>query len=265
MLELGTDKLQARIERGIGFITLNNPERHNAVSLEMWRALGDVMEVFDADESVRVTVISGAGGRAFASGADISEFEQQRSNSVQRESYGEISQRGFRAVSNFSKPSIAMIQGYCLGGGLLLALATDLRFATAGSKFGVPATKLGLGYDYSGVAALARVVGPARTADLLFSARQLDAAEARESGLVNFVVPDGELATRVDDYARRVADNAPLTIRAIRASLRVYSRYAQLPDASSVEPLVKRCFDSEDYREGRRAFMEKRKPNFQGK
>jgi enoyl-CoA hydratase/carnithine racemase len=265
MLELGTDKLLARVERGIGFITINNPERRNAISLEMWRALGDAMAAFEADDEVRVAVLSGAGGRAFASGADISEFEQQRANSDQRKSYGEVSQRGYGALATFSKPSIAMISGYCLGGGLLLALAADLRFATEGSKFGVPAAKLGLGYDYPGVAALARVVGPARSADILFSARQLDANEAREIGLINFVVPETELATRVEEYARQVSENAPLTVRAIKASLRVYARQTQLADASSVEPLVSRCFNSEDYREGRRAFMEKRKPRFQGR
>jgi enoyl-CoA hydratase/carnithine racemase len=158
-----------------------------------------------------------------------------------------------------------MIRGYCIGGGLLIALAADIRFATAGSKFGVPAAKLGLGYDYSGVAGLARLVGPARTADILYSARQLDAAEALRCGMIEFLVEDGELESRVTDYATGITRNAPLTIHAVKASLQAYSRYSQRSDNAEVDALVKRCYDSEDYREGRRAFMEKRKPEFHGR
>lgn len=265
MLELGTDKLLARVTRGVGYVTFNNPDRHNAVSIEMWRALGDAMERLEADESVRVVVVAGAGGRAFASGADISEFERERDDAEQRARYGEIAQRGFRGLSACSKPVIALIQGYCLGGGLLLALAADLRFAGAGASFGIPAARLGIGFDYTGVAAVARAVGPARTADLLFSARRLDAAEALAAGLVQFVAADDRLVGDVEAYARQIADNAPLTLATIKASLRQFARYAQAPDTSSIDALVRRCNDSEDHREGRRAFAEKRKPVFQGK
>lgn len=265
MLELGTDKLVARVERGVGYIIFNNPARHNAVSLDMWRALGDAMEAFEADESVRVVVVSGAGGRAFASGADISEFDAERSTPAQRARYGELAQRGFRGLSASTKPVVARIEGHCLGGGLLLALAADVRFAAAGASFGVPAARLGIGFDYAGVASLARAVGPARTADILFSARRLDADEALSAGLVQFVVPPEELAQKVDAYAAQIADNAPLTLQAIKASLRVFARYTHTPDASDVEALVRRCNESEDHREGRLAFVEKRSPRFQGK
>jgi len=265
MLQLTTDKMLARVENGIGFVTFNNPERRNAVSLEMWRALGDILEAFDADDAVRVVVLTGAGGKAFVAGADISEFEAQRASSEQREAYGVVSGRGFSALSRCKKPVIAMIRGYCIGGGLLLALACDVRFATAASKFGVPAAKLGLGYDYPGVAALARLVGPARTADILYSARQLDADEALRSGLIEFVVDDAALEARVSEYAAAIANNAPLTIRAIKASLQAYARYTQRSDLADIEAQIRRCYDSEDYREGRRAFMEKRKPSFQGR
>jgi enoyl-CoA hydratase len=265
MIALNTDKVLCRVEAGIGWITFNHPERRNAVSLEMWRALGDAMEALEADEAVRVVVLTGAGGKAFVAGADISEFEAHRANSAQLESYGEISGRGFRALSACTKPVIAMIRGYCIGGGLVIALAADLRFATSASRFGVPAAKLGLGYDYPGVAALARLVGPARTADILYSARQLSADEALRCGLVEFVVEDGELEERVREYASAITENAPLTIRAVKASLKAYAGYTQLPAAAAVGPLVARCFDSEDYREGRRAFVEKRKPRFTGR
>ena len=264
-MQLKTEKMLARVERGIGWVTFNQPERRNAVSLEMWQALGEIMEAFEADDAVRVVVLTGAGGKAFVSGADISEFEQQRADNAQRASYGQVSGRGHAALARCSKPVIAMIRGYCIGGGLVIALAADLRFATEGSKFGVPAAKLGLGYDYPGVAALARLVGPARAADILYSARQLPAEEALRYGLIDFVVPDEQLESAVGEYVENVARNAPLTIRAVKASLQAYARYTQRSDVASVEALVKQCYDSEDYREGRRAFMEKRTPSFRGR
>ena len=265
MIELGTDKLRVHVDGGVGFVTFNHPERHNAVSLEMWRALGDVMEAFSDDDTVRVVVLTGAGGKAFASGADISEFEERRASAEQRQSYGEISGRGLRALHRCPKPVLAMIRGYCIGGGLVIALAADVRFATEGAKLGIPAAKLGLGYDYAGVATLAKLVGPARAADMLFSARQLDANEALQCGLVEFMVEDAALESRVTEYARTIARNAPLTLRAIKASLHAYARYTQQSDLAEVERLIKECYDSEDYREGRRAFLEKRAPEFRGR
>lgn len=264
MIQLNTEKMTVRVDDGIGWVTFDNPERRNAVSLEMWKALGDIMRAFEADDAVRVVVLTGAGGKAFVAGADISEFEEQRASSEQRHSYGAVSGHGLGALSCCTKPVIAMIRGYCIGGGLLIALAADVRFATPSSKFGVPAAKLGLGYDYKGVAALARIVGPARTADILFSARQLDANEALQCGLIEFAVEDAELEARVTEYARSIAQNAPLTIRAVKASLQAYSRYTQRSDLAEIEKMIERCQDSEDYREGRRAFMQKRRPEFRG-
>jgi enoyl-CoA hydratase len=265
VIQLNTNKMLARVENGIGWVTFNNPERRNAVSLEMWQALGDIMQAFEADDAVRVVVLTGAGGKAFVAGADISEFEEQRANDGQRQSYGVVSGRGYGSLTRCSKPVIAMIRGYCIGGGLLIALAADIRFATPDSKFGVPAAKLGLGYDYPGVAALARLVGPARTADILYSARHLEADEALRHGLIEFVVRDRLLEDSVTEYAESITRNAPLTIRAVKASLQAYSRYTQRTDLAAVEEQIKRCYDSEDYREGRRAFMEKRKPEFRGR
>jgi enoyl-CoA hydratase len=265
MIDSGTDKLRAHVDGGVGYVTFNHPERRNAVSLEMWRALGNVMETFNAADDVRVIVLTGAGGKAFASGADISEFEAKRASPEQRQSYGEVSGRGLRALHRCPKPVLAMIRGYCIGGGLVLALAADVRFATRDSKFGIPAARLGLGYDYPGVAALAKLVGPARAADILFSARHLDASEALDCGLIEFMVEDGALESRVTDYARSIARNAPLTLRAIKASLQAYARSTQQPDVAEVERLIRQCYESEDYREGRRAFLEKRTPEFRGR
>lgn len=258
-------KLLARVENGVGYVTFNNPERRNAVSLEMWAALGDVMHAYDADDDVRVVVLTGAGEKAFASGADISEFETQRGSSDQREQYGKVSGRGYTSLSRCKKPVIAMIRGYCIGGGLVIALAADVRFATRASRFAIPAAKLGLGYDYGGVAALARLVGPSRTADILYSARQLSADEALQCGLIDFATEDAALEQSVLDYAAQITRNAPLTVRAIKASLQAYGRYTQRTDLEPTEALIKQCFDSEDYREGRRAFMEKRAPQFRGR
>src|SRR5262249_48957479 len=232
---------------------------------EMWQGIGDALEAFQNDNTVRAVVMRGAGGKAFVSGADISEFDAQRANAEQRRRYGEISARGGRWLAQFEKPLLAMIQGYCIGGGLAIALNADVRFATPGSTFGIPAAKLGLGYEYAGTAALARLVGPSRARDILFSARFLDADEALRIGLINFVVSDEDIEARVRAYAETISRNAPLTIRAAKASLNAYERYSDLAAARDVAPLVDACFNSEDYKEGRRAFAEKRKPEFKGR
>ena len=264
-IALRTPKIVAEIDGGVGWITLNQPERRNAVSLDMWEGLGDVAEAFEADADVRVVVIRGAGGRSFAAGADISEFEQRRADATQKRAYAEIAARGQRGLAELSKPLLAQVQGFCVGGGLALALSADVRFATPASRFGITAAKLGLGYEYAGVAALARLVGPSAAKDILFSARLLDADEALRIGLVNFIVDDAQLEAEVRAYAQRVAANAPLTVHAAKAALRVFERYtANAEGAAGIDQLVDGCFDSDDYREGRRAFLAKRPPLFQG-
>lgn len=261
---LDTHKIIATVEDGIGWLTINQPERRNAISMEMWQGIGDALEVFESDDDVRVVVMSGAGGKAFASGADISEFDKHRSNAKQREQYGKIAARGNHWLAALSKPMIAMIRGYCIGGGLAVALNADIRFATPASTFGIPAARLGLGYEYAGLAKLARLVGPARARDIMFTARFMDAAEAKEMGLVNFVTPDDELESQVRDYAATIAANAPLTVRAAKAAVNAFERYSVTSASKDVAPLVDACFDSDDYAEGRRAFAEKRKPVFKG-
>lgn len=169
------------------------------------------------------------------------------------------------ATAALIKPLIAMIDGFCIGGGLALALGADIRFASPGSRFGIPAAKLGRGYEYAGLAALSRLVGPSTAKDLLFSARFLEADEALRVGLINFVVEGGQLEAQVREYAARIAANAPLAVHAAKAAVRVFERYSLNPEADAVAQLVDRCFDSDDYREGRHAFMEKRTPLFQGR
>jgi enoyl-CoA hydratase len=263
---LNTEKIVAAVDaEGIGWLTFNNPERRNALSLEMWQGLGDAFEAFDADAAVRVVVMTGAGGKAFVSGADISEFESRRSSAEQAREYGETTARANRWLARYPKPLIAMIRGYCIGGGLATALAADVRVATPESRFGIPAARLGLGYEYASIAKLARLIGPSAARDILFSARQLDAAEALRIGLVNRVVEDAALEDHVRTYAATIAGNAPLTVAACKAALNVFERGGSPEEVTKIQQLVDGCFDSEDYREGRQAFMAKRPPQFRGR
>ncbi len=264
-LELGTPKLCASVQDHVAWLMLNNPERRNAVSMDMWRGLAGAADAFDKDDDVRVVVIHGAGGKSFAAGADISEFENHRANAQQKEGYSELVSGALLALTRMKKPLIAMIQGYCIGGGLALALTADLRFANAASRFAIPAAKLGIGYEYEGVATLARLIGPSSTRDMLFSARLLHADEALRLGLVNFVDEDEQLEAHVREYAAGVAANAPLTIHAAKAAVLMFERYSGTDADRIVGALTARCHDSQDYKEGRTAFMEKRKPGFTGK
>lgn len=265
-MDLGTPRILADVRDGVGWITFNHPERRNAMSLDMWQGLGIAAEAFERDPEVRAVVMKGAGGKAFVSGADISEFEQHRADAEQKKSYDAIAARGHAGLAALSKPLIAMIEGYCVGGGLAIALAADVRFASSVSRFAIPAARLGLGYDYRGVAALARLVGPSTAKDILFSARFLESDEALRVGLLNAVADAAQLDAHVAAYAAQIAANAPLTVQAAKKALQAFEHYAdQTEGADAVAALVLRCFDSEDYREGRRAFLAKRTPQFQGR
>lgn len=263
--ETGTDKMLARVEAGIGWMTFNNPARHNAMSFEMVTAVPKILRAFQDDPEVAVVVVSGAGDKAFVSGADISEFGDRRTSAEARADYDKASAESGRAWGEVDKPIIAMIRGFCMGGGLLTALQTDIRIAAEGSQFGVPAAKLGLGYGFRGVEQLMALVGPAWTAEILFSARRLSSEDALRIGLVNRVVPAGELEAQVTELAATIAANAPLTIKACKAAIREARRDPARRDLARVEELVEACFRSEDYKEGQLAFMEKRAPRFVGR
>jgi enoyl-CoA hydratase/carnithine racemase len=264
-IDTGTDRMLARIEDGIGWMTYNNPARLNAMSMDMNQAVPRILGAFQESPDVRVVVVTGAGGRAFVSGADISEFGDKRTSVEARAEYDRVAADAGRAWATVDKPIIAMIRGYCIGGGLLTALQADMRIASEGSQFGVPAARLGLGYGYAGVEKLMALVGPAWAAEILFSARRLSDQEALRIGLVNRVVPDDELESSVQELARTMAANAPLTIRACKAAIRELQRDAARRDLDAVNRLVEDCFRSEDYREGQQAFMEKRPPVFRGR
>ncbi len=264
-INVSTEHMTAEIDDfGIGRMTFNNPAKRNAMSLAMWRGVAEILEHFEADPDVRLAVMTGAGGKAFVSGADIREFDTKRANAEQRKEYGRLAARGGEALRAFSKPLLAEITGYCIGGGLATALAADVRFATPDSTFGIPAARLGLGYQYDGLAKLCRVVGPSRARDILLSARFLTAEEALAIGLIDFVAGREEISAKVTTYGQRIAANAPLTVRAAKAAVNAWEAGARAEDLALVQEMVNACFDSEDYREGRRAFGEKRKPVFRG-
>ena len=258
-------KMIAEKDGAVGRIIFNNPARHNAVSLDMWQAVAQIMEDFEHDDRIRVIVLSGAGGKAFVSGADISEFKEKRASVEAAEAYAKTSENARLALQETLKPTIAMIRGYCIGGGMATALACDLRVAAEGSKFGIPAAKLGLGYAYDGIKKLIDIVGPAYAREIFFTARQFTAEEALGMGLVNRVVPDGELESYVDNYCTTIAGNAPLTVRAAKQIVREALKDESKRDMALCKRVVEECFASEDYTEGRTAFMEKRRPVFTGR
>ena len=259
-----TDKMLARQEGGVGILTFNNPERHNAVSLEMWEATKRMLDGFAADDDIRVVVLTGAGGKAFVSGADISKFASERATLEASRAYNVKSDAAYASVADFPKPTIAMIRGYCIGGGVGLAVCCDLRICSDNSRFAVPAAKLGLGYGYSGLKRLVDIVGASFAKEIFYTARQFDAQEASAMGLVNRVVPAGELEAYVKSITDMISANAPLTIKAVKFTVgEMLKDESKRNLARSVE-LVEQCFASRDYTEGRTAFMEKRKPVFTG-
>lgn len=260
-----TDKLLARKEAGVGIVTFNNPARLNAVSLEMWQAAKVALDKFAGDDAVRVVVLTGAGGKAFVSGADISKFGSERSTLEGVRAYDETTAATFNSIADFPKPTIAMIRGYCVGGGLGLASCCDLRICSDDSRFAIPAAKLGIGYGYAGLKRLVDIVGPSFAKEILYTARQFSAAEAYAMGLVNRVVAAAELESAVKAVTDMIGANAPLTIGAVKVTVGEILKGESDRDLARVNEMVEACFKSRDYTEGRTAFMEKRKPAFTGR
>lgn len=262
---MASDNILCEKDGAVGRLIFNNPARHNAVSLEMWETAEQVLHDLSGDDEVRVIVVTGAGEKAFVSGADVSKFGDERATAEAVAHYNVVVARAMQALYEAAKPTIAMIRGYCIGGGVGLAIGCDLRFCAEGARFGIPAARLGLGYGIDGVGRLVDLVGPAFTKEIFFTARQFSAQEAAAMGLVNRVVPETELERLVQDTADMIAGNAPLTVRSIKRIVDEVLADESARDIEACNRLVRACFDSQDYIEGRQAFVEKRKPVFVGR
>ena len=263
-LQLQTDKMLAHVEDGVGWITFNQPNKRNAVSLAMWQAVPEIIDDFISTGDVRVVVLKGAGDKAFVSGADISEFEEVRNTPEQVVAYEAATGGSHQALKSLEIPLIAMIRGFCIGGGMAIALSCDIRISADDGQFGVPAAKLGLGYGYGGIKELVNLVGPSFAKEIFFTGGRFSAANAEVMGLVNRVVPVSDLEATVTMLAKTIADNAPLTVKAAKAAINEGTKDPDQRELDRIAEMVEICFNSEDYKEGRRAFMEKRKPHFQG-
>ncbi len=259
-----TKNLIVKKEAGIGSIQFNNQERRNAMTFGMWKDLPVVLEDFSSDPAIRVVTLSGAGGKAFCAGADISEFEQNRSSKDTIALYDSAVDFANDTLSQFSKPTIAKIEGFCVGGGLGIALCCDLRLCNDQAVFSVPASKLGLGYKAKGLKRLVDLVGPSMAKEIFFTARLFTCQEAVTMGLINRILPKSILNQYVDNYVKTIAENAPLTIHAAKVVIDQIKKPSNQYDHELCESVVEKCFESNDYKEGRLAFMEKRKPEFMG-
>lgn len=258
-------KMLSRVDGAVGHMIFNNPEKHNAVSLDMWDLAEGILDRFEHDDAIRVVVLSGAGGKSFVSGADISKFEKERSSEEAVAHYNARTKKVYARLLDYPKPLIAMVNGYCIGGGLNIAVVSDIRFCSEKSQFAMPAAKLGLGYAFASIKRLMDVVGPPAARHLMFSAARIDAAEAYRIGFVQKVLAEDELEKYVADYAAGIAANAPLTVKAMkRISCEVLKDPAER-NLALCDEMVAACFASEDYTEGRKAFMEKRVPEFKGR
>jgi enoyl-CoA hydratase len=258
-------KILKAATEGVGVVTFNNPEKRNAMSLEMWEGLGQALTELRDDPNVRVVVLFGAGDKAFVSGADISQFEKTRHNAAASEEYSKKSEAQRALLGNYPKPTIACIRGFCLGGGMQVAMLADIRIAAEDSQFGIPAAKLGIAYGYEGLRNLVSLVGPSWARLIMYTGMRISSAEALRIGLVDRVIPNDDLWNATMEIARTISGNAPLAIKAAKITIAQVLKDPAARDMTAIKQIGMECMDSEDFREGRRAFMEKRKPEFKGK
>ncbi len=261
----GTDRVETWLEASTLHIRFNNPARHNALSVDMWEAVPALLALARDDDRVRLVVFSGAGEKAFVSGADISQFEDMRAAREAVSRYEAMAEDALMAIHDFAKPTLACIRGWCIGGGVNVAISCDIRIASTDSVFSIPAARLGLGYRYSAMKNLVDLIGPGAAKDLFFTARRIDAAEARALGLVTRVGTPEAMGAMLAEYTAALADNAPLTVMAGKAITREILKPSPELDMELCAGLIRGCFESADYTEGRTAFMQKRKPVFTGR
>ena len=262
---LADGKILQGVVDGVGVITFNNPDKRNAMSLEMWEGFGQALTALRDDPEVRVVVLVGAGDKAFVSGADISQFEKTRHNAEASEEYSRRSAAQRALFADYPKPTIACIRGFCLGGGMQVAMLADIRISGANGQFGIPAAKLGIAYGYDGLRHLVSLVGPSWARLIMYTGMRIDSAEALRIGLVDRVLPDTELWDATMEIARTISGNAPLAIKAAKITIAQVLKDPDDRDMAAIKQVGIDCMDSEDFREGRQAFMEKRKPQFKGR
>ena len=260
-----TDKILTRRDGAIAHIVFNNPDKLNAISLEMWQGLGDAVEGFEADPEVRVIVLYGAGDKAFVAGADVSKYEEERMGDNAQEHYAQTGERALKALYDSTKATLAAIDGYCIGGGISVAASCDLRIATTKSQFGQPAMRYGIGYRYKSLRRVTDLIGIAGAKDLLIGGVMFDAQEAYAKGLVGKVLPEEGFMDAVLKQAQKIAEGAPLTLKQVKFAFAQIAKDPEQRDLDEAERLFLACYASEDYREGIRAFAEKRKPVFKGR
>lgn len=260
-----TDKIIVRKEGAIGFITFNNPAKLNAISLEMWQGMGEAVSRFDADTDVRVIVLDGAGGKAFVAGADVSKYEEERMGDNAQEHYAKTGEAALSALYDTQKATIAAIDGYCIGGGISVAVSCDLRIATPASSFGQPAMRYGIGYRYKSLRRVTDLIGPGAAKELLIGGQSFDAQQALAKGLVGQVLPQEGFAQAVQQQADKIAHGAPLTLKQVKHAIAQIVRDPAQRELELSEQYFQDCYASADYREGIRAFAEKRKPVFNGR
>ena len=249
----------------VATVLFSNPRKMNAMTYDMWRAVPQTLASLDADPAVHAIVVAGEGDKAFISGADISQFEKLRGTAEAQAEYGRAVEAAYVSPMNCSKPVIARIRGFCIGGGLGFAAACDLRIASTVSVFRMPAARLGVGYSPAGVRRFMNLIGASNTVDIFMSARKFDAAEALRMGFVSRVVPAEDLERAVAEYCEMVAENAPLTIAAAKFAVQQALKDPADRDLAKAQAMVEACFASADHKEGRTAFMEKRRPDFTGR
>lgn len=259
---MSTGRISCSVDNGVATIVIDNPQRRNAIDGEMWKALRDTARKLDGDDAVKVIMLSGAGSKVFASGADITSFGEGSKGYL---SFHEVVNEAHVAIATMRKPTVAAIQGYCLGGGLALAIACDIRLASTNALFSSPGAKLGLGYGYDWTRRMVNEIGPSVTRDLLFSGRMIGAEEAYALGIVNLIYSEQDFPARSKEYVRKIAENAPLNIAATKAVVADLFGSPAQSDREACERQILACLDSEDFAEGKRAFREKRKPVFIGR
>ena len=254
--------IHSYVEDKVGYVILDNPSRLNAISLSMWEKIGILLKEYENNNNIRCVVLKGKGKKAFSAGADISEFNDNRSQSDTVLKYDNVSKNSLQILQRFSKPTIALIDGYCIGGGLATALSCDIRLASKKSTFAIPAAKLGLAYDYLGIKKLRDIVGPSRAKYIFFTARQFTSDEAMQMGIIEQIFNDSDFDEHTLKVLNAISDNAPLTIASAKLAIDADPQDSKMIQRCREFEQV--CFSSKDYEEGRLAFSEKRKPFFKG-